>query len=91
MTVTKYQSHVHAMNITLTVYIFFMTLTKYVKHVFCAGMKKGFLFKKKKVDNVYNSRFCILDTKNISYFKKITVSVYTHMYAFLTVTVTLNF
>ena len=42
--------------------------------VFCAGMKKGFLFKKKKVDNIYNSRFFILDTKNISYFKKITVS-----------------
>ncbi len=40
----------------------------------CVGMKKGFLFKKKKVDNVYNSRFFVLDTRNIAYFKKITVS-----------------
>ncbi len=46
----------------------------YQINFFRIGMKKGFLFKKKKVDNVYNSRFFVLDTRNISYFKKITVS-----------------
>ena len=40
-----------------------------------AGMKKGFLYKKKKVDNVYQSRFFVLDATSLTYFKKITVGV----------------
>ena len=41
-----------------------------------AGQKKGFLFKKKKVDNVYQSRFFILDATTLTYYKKITVSAW---------------
>ena len=37
------------------------------------GIKKGFLFKKKKVDLVWQSRFFVLDAKCLSYFRKITV------------------
>ena len=39
-----------------------------------SGTKKGFLFKKKKVDNVWQSRFFVLDRETIRYFKKIGVS-----------------
>jgi hypothetical protein len=39
-----------------------------------SGLKKGFLYKKKKVDNVWQSRFFTLDNTQLSYFRKITVS-----------------
>lgn len=54
------------------------------------GMKKGFLFKKKKVDNVYNSRFFILDTKSVSYFKKISDSTPTEVIPLADLNVTMN-
>ena len=38
-----------------------------------SGQKKGFLFKKKKVDNVWQSRFFVLDRNQLCYSKKITV------------------
>ena len=41
-----------------------------------SGHKKGFLFKKKKVDNVWQSRFFVLDGDTLRYFKKITVSLH---------------
>ncbi len=41
---------------------------------FFPGKKKGFLFKKKKVDNVWQSRFFILDESSLVYYKKISVS-----------------
>ena len=49
-------------------------LTSCDVHLTSSGMKKGFLFKKKKVDNVWQSRFFVLDRDTIRYFKKIGVS-----------------
>ena len=42
-------------------------------HTVHAGLKKGFLYKKKKVDNIYQSRFFVLDANSLTYYKKITV------------------
>jgi len=39
-----------------------------------AGLRKGFLYKKKKVDNVWQSRFFVLDSDSLTYYKKISVS-----------------
>ncbi len=38
------------------------------------GTKKGFLYKKKKIDNVWQSRFFVLDRETLRYYKKIGVS-----------------
>ena len=37
------------------------------------GQKKGNLFKKKKVDNVWQSRFFLLEKYTLKYYKKMTV------------------
>ena len=44
------------------------------------GLKKGFLFKKKKVDNVWQSRFFTLEKTQLSYFRKITVRRHLHIH-----------
>jgi hypothetical protein len=35
------------------------------------GLKKGFLFKKKKIDNVWQNRFFVLEKDSLSYYKKL--------------------
>ena len=37
------------------------------------GLKKGFLHKKKKIDNVWQNRFFVLDKDTLSYYKKLAV------------------
>ena len=56
-------------------YIFLIYCVHQLWRVFiCLGVKKGFMFKKKKVDNVWQSRFFVLDSETLKYYKKITVS-----------------
>ena len=49
-----------------------------------SGVKKGFLHKKKKVDNVWQSRFFVLEGDNLRYYRKLSViicnTVHVHMY-----------
>jgi hypothetical protein len=55
-----------------------------------SGLKKGFLYKKKKVDNVWQSRFFTLDKTQLSYFRKITDHTPTEVLPLLDLNVTLN-
>ena len=40
------------------------------------------MFKKKKVDNVWQSRFFVLDSETLKYYKKITVSTKISIFKF---------
>jgi hypothetical protein len=43
------------------------------KLLYFTGLKKGFLFKKKKIDNVWQNRFFVLEKDSLSYYKKLQV------------------
>lgn len=49
------------------------TLWETVAITISTGLKKGFLFKKKKIDNVWQSRFFVLERDSLSYYKKLQV------------------
>ena len=57
---------------------------------YTTGPKKGNLFKKKKVDNVWQSRFFVLDKSTLKYYKKMTDPVPTESIELLDLNVTLN-
>ena len=61
---THTRTHTHAHTHTHTTHT----------QTYMAGLKKGNLFKKKKVDNVWQSRFFVLDKDTLKYYRKMSVS-----------------
>eukprot|EP00731_Ephydatia_muelleri_P029286 Em0020g930a len=57
---------------------------------YITGQKKGNLFKKKKVDNVWQSRFFLLEKYTLKYYKKMTDPAPTESIDLLDLNVTLN-
>ncbi|XP_003385504.1 PREDICTED: arf-GAP with dual PH domain-containing protein 1-like [Amphimedon queenslandica] len=49
----------------------FIIETKDSDKPYLQGLKKGFLHKKKKIDNVWQSRFFVLERDSLSYYKKL--------------------